>query len=478
MTTNTNADDVTSSNHPTTWREWKTRAAKQFQDGNYDAALYSYTQALRPDLNNNSNGSSSSSSSISISSSDRQILLSNIVACRLKIGGRTQAAAAVETAKQCIQLNPQWAKGHVRLASALIAMDDPTMSNDACRELQRALQLDPGNPTAREMLVKELRRDHRARYAASAASSSESSSAAATNRPPNPSAPPQYMDDQNFSQRNSDSSWPSSSSPATASSSTSNSQQRQQQHQEYGSTNGIRFQDVDIDIDETPTWRERFQFHVARAKTWYGTQSDDVKTLLKVMAVLVCLYVALGGRFGLEYIWGSPSTRSSRSRRVDDIYSRYHSNMNSGGRGATAGNYDKGNAYEEFYRNRYRRQTQESNHHERHHEDQWDDRRYDPYSNRRRGGGSSSYFYGGDTGGVPNMLILAGVTYLAHRMGISPFQAFFYANMVMNGGRGRPRRMFGPGFGGGVGGFGGLGGFGRAPRYGQHHRPGGGMWWG
>jgi Tetratricopeptide repeat len=58
---------------------------------------------------------------------------------------------------KCVALNESWAKGHVRLASAYIALGDH--SNDACNALQRALSLDPGNTTARQMLMRELRRD-------------------------------------------------------------------------------------------------------------------------------------------------------------------------------------------------------------------------------------------------------------------------------------------------------------------------------
>ena len=52
---------------------------------------------------------------------------------------QAQAEAAVNDAKQCIALNPQWAKGHVRLASAYIAQGGH--SNDACNSLQTALTI-------------------------------------------------------------------------------------------------------------------------------------------------------------------------------------------------------------------------------------------------------------------------------------------------------------------------------------------------
>merc|ERR1719469_528073 len=100
---------------------------------------------------------SSNADSGMVPSSEREILLSNIVACRLKIGGKDMAAAAVEDAKHCIRLNDKWAKGYVRLASSYIVLGGH--SNDACNALQNAIRLDPTHSIARKMLVQQLRRD-------------------------------------------------------------------------------------------------------------------------------------------------------------------------------------------------------------------------------------------------------------------------------------------------------------------------------
>ena len=122
----------------TAWNIHKEQAKGHFQQHDYAQALSSYLASLEH-----------------CPFSERQVLLSNIVACRLKLGG--QALAAVQDAKNCVSLNESWPKGHVRLASAYIALGGH--SNYACNALQRALALDPNNTVARQMLRAELRRD-------------------------------------------------------------------------------------------------------------------------------------------------------------------------------------------------------------------------------------------------------------------------------------------------------------------------------
>jgi hypothetical protein len=64
----------------------KELAQQAFRQGNYEASLSKYGAALNPALE--------------CPPSERQMILSNVVACRLKIGGTAQAKAAVQTAKQ------------------------------------------------------------------------------------------------------------------------------------------------------------------------------------------------------------------------------------------------------------------------------------------------------------------------------------------------------------------------------------------
>jgi hypothetical protein len=69
------------------WIQFKEDGKKLFSQENFKGALTSYHEALAiaPDQ-------------------EKQILLSNIVACRLKIGGPAMAAAAVEDAKKVRQV--------------------------------------------------------------------------------------------------------------------------------------------------------------------------------------------------------------------------------------------------------------------------------------------------------------------------------------------------------------------------------------
>lgn len=168
-----------------TWQQLKEEGRSYYNANQFEAALTSFRRA-----------SAMNASSAPPPQYERQIILSNIVACRLKIGGRAQTEAALEDARQvrrrthfycrsqwlpptcdfwllmciihilfvcillwlasqCIAVNDRWAKGHVRLASVYSAIG---RSNDACNSLQRSLQLDPSNQHARRMLTQELRR--------------------------------------------------------------------------------------------------------------------------------------------------------------------------------------------------------------------------------------------------------------------------------------------------------------------------------
>jgi hypothetical protein len=375
---------------------------------------------------------------------DRQILLSNMVACRLKLGGKAQAEAAVVTAKKCIALNDKWAKAHVRLGSAYIMLggDESTYSNDACNALQRALQLDPGNPTARDMLVRELRsRDRR-----------HNSSSSST---PSPSAPPQYMDSQEYSSPGS-ASANNSNRNGTRMSGYQNQTQNQDERQNQEQPQDHEYNN--IDGSNSISWRERIQFQIQRANGWYSAQSEGIQTVLKMFLVFVVLYVAFGGRFGLEYIFNN---NNDNSRTNSGKYSTDN------------------NVYEEFYRDRNQRNRQQddrryrqdedySRQQNRNHRDNYDSS--SSYNSRRSSSHSSSSWWDSSgtssllSGQYSHMLIIGGVVFVANRLGISPYQAIFFVNMLMGrrGGGGRRR--------GGFGGPGMMGGFGNV-----RHRPGG-MW--
>jgi len=74
----------------------KEAARQAFTDENYPEALSLYTKAL-DQLSENGSSQQHDASTIL---SERQILLSNVIACRLKIGGEDMASTAVEEAKE------------------------------------------------------------------------------------------------------------------------------------------------------------------------------------------------------------------------------------------------------------------------------------------------------------------------------------------------------------------------------------------
>lgn len=404
---------------PTSWSGFKDLARRQYEQGKYEDAVTSYTAALNPELR--------------CPASEQQILLSNLIACRLKIGGTAQARAALDHAKQCIALNPNWGKGYVRLASAYIALGGH--SNDACNALQRALSLDPGNATAREMLLRELRRDH--------AHASTNSSRATTGES-GANAPNSGASDRNQGD-------------------TSSAQHNQNNNYRYNDDN-------DNAVVDELTWSERLQFHVGRAMSYYQSQSDDVKTVLKIMFVLLVLYVGFGGRFGL-----GGETRQLGNYGSNNVYDQYrrhgttssssyddpHSNTQSSSYPYTGGNNNNQRHHREDHYDDHSSsssQRRASQHHQNNYYD--DDQQY--YDARPRRGGGNGWSLAGFRpfdGGMQSLLLLGGLVYAGQRMGMNPLQAMLIVN-ALGGGRQRFRRP--RGFG--MGGFG-MGGMGRRRRY-------------
>jgi hypothetical protein len=317
---------------------------------------------------------------------------------------------------QCIAIRDTWAKGHIRLASAYIALGGH--SNDACNALQRAVSLDPSNPTARQMLLKELRRDH-----------SQSV----------PTAPPEEQDESRTRQQNT----------ARAS-----------------------------DVDDRMSISDRIQFYWMQTITWYHAQPDDVQTLLKVIAGIVILYVMFGGRFGLEAFGSRPRGYYGRG----NAYDRYGTASNipygdvrgqprgyGGNSRVNVPNVPNGND------NMGARQQEQHQYHEpmqgattqgaaknireppldpdpsanAHRRTTYDDDfGYQPPRQRS----TSFQFPNLMDGSFPSMICMLGIAYICHRNGINPFQVFMMINMM---GAGRQRGM---GYGGmGYGGMGGMG---------------------
>ena len=381
------------------WREYKDRGRDAFNAERYDDALGAYRSALAfsgmPDA-------------------ERQVVRSNVVACRLKIGGPEMASAAVEEAKQCVALNDRWAKGHVRLTSAYIAQGGH--SNDACNSLQKALSLDPSNTTARTMLMKELRRDRVARSEPAGDDSNFSPE-------PEPSAPPMP------------SSYPSSAGSARTSA------QPEDMNPATGRPYSFHHQTnqaaaAAADIDESPTMAERFQFSFARIVQWYYHDlTDDGRTLVKVLLGLLVLYVGMGGRFGLDSLWSDGSEHNRGHYDYGSAYDRFYDRA--GASSSYSGDGSRGYGYDRSYRGDGRNT-------------------YDPYEYvpRGRGGGgggrSNSYHVPNLFDGSPlSIAVLMIFGFTCHYFGINPFHALWMLNIFTgNRGRGMHRMgMMGMGYG-------------------------------
>jgi tetratricopeptide (TPR) repeat protein len=226
---------------PRSWLGLKEAGKREYERANFAEALNLYRTALRTEYE-------------CVVTADRQVILSNIVACRIQLGGAAQAAAAVQDAKQCIDLNPNWPKGHVRLGSAYSALGQ---SNDACNSLQTALRLDSGNQMARQMLLRELRRE-RTRPAENLTPPFDGD----THGPPPPPHNPDYTPPRHSASR------------------------------------GVPENDA---VDDGWTLRDRLQFYRAEVIDWYRSQSEQVRSLTKVAIVFLTIYLAFGGRFGFEH---------------------------------------------------------------------------------------------------------------------------------------------------------------------------------
>mmetsp|Transcript_10180 Transcript_10180/g.21027 ORF Transcript_10180/g.21027 Transcript_10180/m.21027 type:complete len:434 (-) Transcript_10180:146-1447(-) len=395
------------------WFEWKEDGKRAYERGDYEHALESYRTALQPEYE-------------CPTKADQAVLWSNVVACRLRLVDKNnnekdlaQARAAVQDAKKCVELNPKWAKGHLRLASAYIALGGH--SNDACNELQSVLRLDPGNSSARQMLVRELRRDHANAAAAAAADQAgpddNDSPLTATGRDP-PLNPTFRAQDASGSAASTTSSFQSSAPPVP----------------DNNNNNATRTSETYI--DDGLTWQERAMYYWARVTEWYQNLNPDVKTLLKVAMVILCLYVAFGGRFG----WEQPTRRPV-------VETHYETT------GTTRGNYGNDNAYEEYYRQKQQERTTHSTYRSNQYDrragaDPYHNTGYDSYYNAKPPQRRSSFRLSDlFDGSLQSMAILAGIAYLCHRNGINPFQAIMMLNMIGGGGR----RRYGGGFGGGYG---------------------------
>eukprot|EP00574_Skeletonema_japonicum_P006290 CAMPEP_0201727644 /NCGR_PEP_ID=MMETSP0593-20130828/13144_1 /ASSEMBLY_ACC=CAM_ASM_000672 /TAXON_ID=267983 /ORGANISM="Skeletonema japonicum, Strain CCMP2506" /LENGTH=418 /DNA_ID=CAMNT_0048219525 /DNA_START=64 /DNA_END=1318 /DNA_ORIENTATION=- len=389
------------------WTEFKDTGMVAFSQGDFDVALSSYQTALE-EL------TSAERRDGFERSNDKQKLLSNVVACRLKIGGEEMATRAIEEAKQCVALDNRWPKAHIRLASAYIALGG--RSNDACQSLQRAISLDRTNKVARDMLINEMRgRDSNGRSNGPCRSSSDGGNASSH-------AAPEPEEE---------------SSPET---------RPEQQSSSHSPNNRNGNDGIDIDDIDPPSSfsyesiSERFQYYVTKSVTWYQNQSDDMQSLLKLLLVLLVLYVALGGRFGLEYVF-----QKQRRGNYDhgNAYDRYNSatrNSDRYGYASESSSSQGGNA------NRAERRTQGSGYNDRtnprndqyysrysHHDDE---RYYEPRQTRSNRRSTPNYLvWSWAEESFTTVVIVYAIVLGCYRFRVNPFQIFWLLQAMQRGGR-------------------------------------------
>ena len=434
MSTTTSSSSSFDDQSNKSWKTHKEEGKVHYQNSNYEEALISFQKAIRQAGNRSSSGGGSDGGNGrggAVPQVEHEILLSNSVACRLKIGGPEMAFVAVEEAKkvslstlmlhyyflslkneltstccfccnnqcpmpfilsfsiiqqikhtqhiqhtqnnmQCIALNNKWAKAHIRLASAYIALGNH--SNDACQSLQNALNIDPSNTIAKQMLMKELRRD-RMEYNHSGGGGNnggdgieEEDDGDDDDDNDENGTTPIYVNENDYSNYDTRPSAP----PMDQTSNTNNNNNNNNNRHNTTNNNDNRYDEMDI--DDSPTIIQRIQNTWTRFYYWYiHDASDSWKSLVQVLCLTLILYIAFGGRFGLDSAL-SPSHRSGRSSSSSSSssYGRY-------------GDYSKGNAYEEFYKNQqntYRRGTSGSTSGGR--------TSYDRYDSTNSGGNSNS----------------------------------------------------------------------------------------
>ena len=156
---------TSSSSSSSSWQTLRMIGREHYDNGEYDAAFYAFHNAYTKMKQQQSLNR--------ISNEELQFMLSNVIACRLQIGGSTHLQTAIEESKECIAINPTWSKAYIRLASSYMALrtydsqrrgtsnENHTVnnySNDICNALQTAIRYDTNHTTkAKQMLLQELR---------------------------------------------------------------------------------------------------------------------------------------------------------------------------------------------------------------------------------------------------------------------------------------------------------------------------------
>ena len=278
----------------TGWRGWKERGKQAYLKGEYASALQAFSQAAQRQRNpirgvdSGSNTNGNDNFSASSTTLDQQILLSNMVACRLKLGGAAQSEAAVSTAQRCIALNPLWPKGHLRLAEAYLSLAGSSDVGDSARDcsdrareaLRRAIDLEPENRSAREMLAK---------LDGEPAAGGDDGRG---NGAPEPSAPPEHMDENRYGSNHG---AVREEHPTLRRRRNNNANNNSSSSNNNNNPRSSSVDDVEIEDDDNvyenynyiPSWQDRFASTMESIKSWHRSLSEDQKSIVKVLVFLV-----------------------------------------------------------------------------------------------------------------------------------------------------------------------------------------------
>jgi hypothetical protein len=160
--------------------------------------------------------------------------------------------------------------------------------------------------------------------------------------------------------------------------------------------------------------------------TWYQNEfSEESKTILKIIIGLVVLYVAFGGRFGLDQLFSGSKRELRGNYGSGNVYDQYN------GRGKAARPTRTSTGYSSSYQRNdddsyYQRQSSRNE--------------YIPRQTNSQGSSSSQsssfHFPNLFDGSLPSIVILGAIGYLCHRNGVNPFHAIGMINMITGNRRG------------------------------------------
>lgn len=282
------------------WQHHQEKGKESYSEQDFATSLTHFREASRL-------------ASLNATRKEQSMILSQIVSCRLRIGGAENLFAGLEEAKECVSLDDKWPKAYMTLASVYIALGEHDRrhghSNDACQALQTVIRLDPSNATARTMLMREMRRGI-------------------------------------------DTTPGTASSHGREQSNNGGGSSAQQEGGEHTNADeSVPPQPSYDDVDETwanddrdnrlrrPRWFQVIYETLDRVRDWFDNLSENGKSLTKVGLALLILYICLGGRFGFESKDMNPYRQGSYGDGL--AYERFYNN-NHAGRRTSYDNYSAG----------------------------------------------------------------------------------------------------------------------------------------